>query len=96
MDGTVLCHPFIIGELACGHIKNRKEFISLLQTLPLAETAEEDEVLHFIESKGLFGAGIGYIDAHLLTSALLSRASLWTTDRKLHGIAAKLGVLYRH
>lgn len=91
----VLCHPFVIGELACGHLKNRKEIISLLQTLPPAQIADEDEILKFIESKRLYGSGIGLIDAHLLASALLSRASLWTTDANLRKSAAKLDVLHK-
>lgn len=91
----VLCHPFIIGELACGHLKNRDEIISLLQTLPMAQTADDDEVLQFIESNQLFGTGLGLIDIHLLASSLLSRAVLWTADTKLHGAAVKLNILYR-
>ena len=92
----VLCHPLIIGELACGRLKNRKEIIPLLQTLPTAQTAQDDEVLQFIESKKLFGTGIGFIDAHLLVSALLTRAFLWTADAKLHQAAAKMDILYTH
>ena len=91
----VLCHPFVIGELACGHLKNRKEIISLLQTLPLAQIAEEDEILHFIETKRIFGSGIGLIDAHLLASTLLSRASLWTADANLCKSAVKLDILHK-
>ena len=90
-----MCHPFIIGELACGNLKNRKEIISLLQTLPTAQTAEDYEILQFIESKKLFGTGIGLIDVHLLVSALLSRAFLWTADIKLHKAAGRLNILYR-
>lgn len=92
----VLCHPFIVGELACGNLKNRKEIISLLQTLPIAVTADDEEVLQFIESGKLFGTGIGFVDAHLLASALLEKSSLWTDDAKLHRAAAKLDILYRY
>jgi len=96
LEGVVSCHPFIIGELACGNLKNRKEILSLLHTLPTAQTAEEEEVLQFVESKKLFGTGIGLIDVHLLMSALLTRAFLWTTDTKLHKAAAHLDILYKY
>ena len=91
----VISHPFIIGELACGHLKNRKEIISLLQTLPMAQIAETNEILQFIEQNQLFGTGIGLIDVHLLASALLTGAPLWTSDNKLNRAAAKLDILYR-
>ena len=94
-DSAVVCHPFIIGELACGCIKNRKEIISLLKTLPQAQTAENDEILRFIEDKRLTGLGIGIIDVHLLASALLTKVSLWTFDKKLQVAAHKLNILYK-
>jgi predicted nucleic acid-binding protein len=96
LDGQVLCHPFIIGELACGHLRNRKEIISLLQTLPSAQVAENEEVLDFLDSKKLFGTGIGLIDVHLLISALIIKAFLWTMDAKLYSATAKLNIDYRH
>ncbi|MBI5968928.1 MAG: PIN domain-containing protein [Deltaproteobacteria bacterium] len=95
LDDQVVCHLFIIGELACGNIKNRKEFLSLLQSLPMAPTVSLDELLYFIEENGLIGMGIGFVDAHLLASAQLSGTPLWTTDAKLRLAARKLRVSYR-
>ena len=89
-EGQVLCHPFIVGELACGNIKNRSEILSLLKALPQAIRAEQEEVLQFIENYRLMGKGLGYIDMHLLASARLTKVPLWTLDQKLHEIAAKL------
>jgi hypothetical protein len=94
-DDSVVCHPFILGELACGGLKNRKEIISLLKALPEVQTAENDEILHFIESKRLFGTGLGFVDIHLLASALLTKALLWTADKTLQTAAAKLRILYK-
>ena len=88
-DGDVICHPFIIGELACGNLNQRSRILSLLQDLPTAPRAEEHEVLQFIEENGLMGKGLGYIDLHLLLSALLNRIPLWTLDKRLHEIASK-------
>ena len=82
-NGEVLCHPFIVGELACGSIANRIEVLDLLKALPLASIAEHDEVMHFLHEKRLYGRGLGWIDLHLLASASLSKATLWTMDRAL-------------
>ncbi len=92
MDGFVLGHPFVVGELTCSQFKNRKHVLSLLETLPQAKMAENDEVLHFIEIKRLMGKGIGWIDAHLLASTVLSHASLWTQDNALWKAAKELSV----
>lgn len=93
-DGEVLCHPFIVGELACGHIGNRIEILSLLQTLPTAKVAGNEEILQFIESRGLMGVGLGLIDVHLLAAAFLARVSLWTSDRFLKAASVKLNISY--
>jgi len=94
-EGEVLCHPFIIGELACGKIKNRTEILSLLRALPTAAAAEQEEVLWFIEAHRLMGVGLGLIDVHLLASAFLSGVSLWSMDRDLQTAAERLKIRYR-
>ncbi|MBN1568244.1 MAG: type II toxin-antitoxin system VapC family toxin [Acidobacteria bacterium] len=93
-QGLILTHPFIIGEISCGSMRNRREIIELLRTLPAAVAAEHDEVLHFIEAKHLYGAGIGWTDVHLLASAHLSRAPLWTSDMRLKRAAESLDIAY--
>jgi len=93
-DGDVLCHPFIIGELACGNLKNRREILELLEALPSAEMAEHDEVLKFIEQHRLMGRGLGYVDVHLLASVLLSNCLFWTKDRRLKETAATLHIAH--
>ncbi len=89
-DGLVVCHPFVIGELACGHLKNRREILALLQALPAVEMAEQSELLEFIENKGIMGKGLGWVDMHLLASSLLSHVQLWTSDRRLKQVATDL------
>jgi predicted nucleic acid-binding protein len=93
-EGHVVGHPFIIGELACGNLKNRSEILSLLRTLPMAIQAEHDEVMQFIETHNLMGEGLGYIDMHLLASAILTKVPLWTLDRKLNETSSKLKIRY--
>lgn len=89
----VLAHPFVIGEVALGHLNPRQLVLRLLARLPTAQVATDVEVLAFIDGHKLSGLGIGYIDAHLLASVTLtSGATLWTRDKRLHGIAAKLGL----
>jgi predicted nucleic acid-binding protein len=89
--GEVLCHPFIIAELACGTIKNRTEILDLLRALPGVLVAEHDEVMHFLHVKRLYRRGLGWIDLHLLASSSLSKARLWTVDRPLKRAAQELG-----
>ena len=88
--GQVLTHPFVIGELALGSLRKRGAIVSLLQDLPSAALADDLEVLDFINRHALFGMGIGYVDAHLLASARLTGATLWTHDKRLHEAALKL------
>jgi predicted nucleic acid-binding protein len=95
--GDVLVHPFIIGELACGEMKQRREVLRLLATLPSSVVATDNETLHFIERHRLMGTGIGYIDAHLLASATLTEGGkLWTRDKRLAAIAAQLRIQFEH
>lgn len=89
-DGLVLMHPHIRGELACGTLKGRLRILSDLAALPTARTASTEEVLDLIERHRLFGLGLGWIDAHLLASALLSHSRLWTIDKRLHAVSSRL------
>ena len=89
-EGHVVCHPFIVGELACDNLQHRSEILVHLQALPQAIPAEPEEVMQFIENYGLMGKGLGYIDMHLLASALLTKVPLWTLDKKLNEVAVKL------
>jgi predicted nucleic acid-binding protein len=93
--GQVLMHPYVLGELACGNLKNRREVLRLLGDLPSAPTATDPEVLDFIERRALMGRGIGYIDVHLLASTVLEGvARLWTRDRRLDEVAAELDLAF--
>lgn len=95
LEEAVICHPFIIGELACGRIANRNEILSLLHALPKARIVANDEVLLFIEKNSLVATGLGLIDVHLLASSRLSQALLWTDDSRLKKAAATLGMKYK-
>ncbi|MFI5174934.1 MAG: type II toxin-antitoxin system VapC family toxin [Terriglobia bacterium] len=90
-DAEVACHPFVIGELACGYLHNRSEILSLLQSLPQVPLIDDEEFLELVERHHLDGRGIGFVDVHLLGSALLSRLPLWTLYRRLHSIAKEKG-----
>jgi len=93
--GMAYCHPFVIGELACGSLSNRSEILNLLQSLPQLPTATNDETLFFIEQHRLMGRGIGYNDTHLLASTAISAARLWTRDKRLKTIAEDMGLDYQ-
>jgi len=92
-SARVLAHPFVIGELALGTLRQREAMLAALQNLPQATVADDAEVLRFINQEALHGLGIGYVDAHLLASARLTAGgSLWTRDKHLHAIAGRLGL----
>jgi len=90
--GEVTIHPFIIGELACGNLANRATILALLAALPQVKIATHTEVLHLTETHKLYGRGLGWVDVHLLSAALLSRVPLWTRDRKLQAAGKTLGI----
>ena len=94
LKGVVVSHRFVIGELACGFIRNRNEVLSLLQALPPAVEADHDEAMGFLEENQLMGKGLGLIDIHLMASAFLSGVPLWTLDKKSRHESARLGIAY--
>jgi hypothetical protein len=89
----IVTHPFIIGEIALGSIKDRRRILSALANLPFVTAATDEEALAFIEAQSLAGSGVGYLDAHLLASARLTpETRLWTRDKKLGVAAERLGL----
>jgi predicted nucleic acid-binding protein len=92
LDGQVLCHPLVIGELACGTLQRRNEILTMLKALPQSQSLEYEEVLNFLEAQHLYGRGLGWVDAHLLASCLLSGCSLWTLDKPLRRTATALAI----
>jgi len=90
--GEVICHPHVVGELACGNLRNRDEILGFLRALPAAAVATDEEVLACIERNHLYGTGLGFTDVHLLASAMLSPAGLWTLDAALGRQARRLHV----
>lgn len=92
-QGRVLIHPFVAGEIALGSLRQRSVVIGALLDFPQAIVARDDEVLAFIEKQALWATGIGYVDAHLLTSAQLTPgARIWTRDRRLRDAATRLHI----
>ena len=95
LDEQVLGHPFVVGELACGNLRNREEILVLLRALPQAQPAEHEEVLQLVDSERIHGQGVGWVDAHLIASALISRCTLWTLDTRLNRVAKSLSIQLR-
>ena len=91
-DGRVVSHPFIIGELACGNIQNRTEILSLMQSLPMLDVIEHEELLQYIEHHALMGTGLGFVDVHLMASAVLADIPLWTQDKNLKQACSRLSI----
>jgi predicted nucleic acid-binding protein len=93
-DDTIFCHPYIIGELACGNLGNRDDVLALLQALPTVPVLVANEFVFSLDRNRLMDCGIGFVDVHLLASARLAGVSLWTKDRHLRAAAAHMGVSY--
>jgi predicted nucleic acid-binding protein len=94
-EGKVSIHPFIIGELACGHLRNRSEILSLLGSLPVTVVAQHEEAMTFIDRHRLMGMGLGYVDVHLLAAAVLSDIRLWTEHKALASASRVMGMKFR-
>jgi predicted nucleic acid-binding protein len=93
LAGEAISHPMVIGEVAMGNLRQRDAILGYLGDLPRAQVATDDEVLDFISRERLHGLGVGYIDAHLIASTLLTPgARLWTHDRRLAALSGRLGV----
>ncbi|MFA5119958.1 type II toxin-antitoxin system VapC family toxin [Zavarzinia sp.] len=90
-QGLVATHDFIIGEIACGSLRNRREIIALLSGLPRLDPITAAEALAFVDSHALMGRGIGYVDVCLLGAAVLAGTRLWSRDRRLATVAENLG-----
>jgi predicted nucleic acid-binding protein len=94
--GQILAHPFVIGELALGNLRQRQLIRDTLLDLPRIIVASDQEVLHFIGQHRLFESGIGYVDAHLLAAArLTAETTLWTRDKHLYATADRLALAAR-
>jgi predicted nucleic acid-binding protein len=92
----VWTHSFVIGELACGNLANRRQLLDSLAALPQVPAAHHEEVLEFMEARRLMGRGLGWIDVHLLASATLEGVQLWTVDRRLAAVARELDVHFEN
>lgn len=91
--GAVLMHPFVIGEIALGHLNPRGTILHMLSQLPAIATVTDAEALAYIERKNLVARGIGYIDVHLLAAVQLTAGTtLWTRDKRLRAVAEGLGL----
>jgi len=91
-EGAVLTHPAVVGELALANLRKRAEILILLGHVPRAKIATDAEVMSLVERRSLQGRGIGWVDAHLLASSLLTGCGLWTADRPLLAAALHLRI----
>lgn len=88
-----LMHPFVLGEIALGNLAERERTLTRLAALRRPALADDGMVFELIDRERLYGSGVGYVDAHLLASTLLTpQARLWTRDRRLAAAAERLGV----
>lgn len=95
LSNQVCIHPFILGELSCGNISNRKEVLALLRSLGSVDMVLDEEVFILIDNRKLYGKGLGFIDIHLLASAMIHHVPIWTRDNTLKRVAGELGIYYQ-
>jgi predicted nucleic acid-binding protein len=88
----IAVHPFVIGEIALGSLRNRQRLMDDFHDMKSLPLARDDEVVRLIENKKLYGRGVGYIDCHLIASVLLSGARLWSDDKRMLQVATELGI----
>lgn len=81
--GEVATHPYVIGELACGTMRARRQILDMLGGLPSIPELSHAEAMHFMESHRLHARGLGWIDVHLLAAAVLGDVPLVTLDARL-------------
>ena len=94
-EGLALMHPFVLGEIALGSVRDRNDVIAIAGKLPRPLVAEPVEVLNLIASADLAGSGIGYVDAHLIASTILTPdGTIWTRDKRLETVAKRLGIVF--
>ncbi len=93
-QGQALLHPFVLGELQLGGLPRRGLDALVWPDVRVAPLGDIDEVGRFIEAAELTGTGLGYVDVHLLVSAILADGKLMSSDKKLHAQAQRLGIAY--
>jgi predicted nucleic acid-binding protein len=96
LSNQVCIHPYILGELSCGNISNRNEVLSLFRALPIIDAALDEQVFAFIEERKLYGKGLGFIDVHILASALIHHLYVWTNDKSLQRVIREFGISFIH
>ena len=94
-NDEVAGHDLIYGELLIGDRGGRKKLLTDYKRMFPTATVPHAEVVTFVEHRQLHGRGIGWIDVHLLASAIVSGARLWTADPRLSAVADDFGVNYR-
>ena len=95
LRNEVYSHPMVVGELACGSLKDRAYFLQQLNRLPKVTTVSHDEVMHFVDACGLMGKGIGYVDIHLLAACRVTpTCKLWSRDKRLAQVAKTLDIAF--
>ena len=91
--GEVLCHPWVIGEISCGNLKDRKKILTLLRQLPKVTQVSDLEIFALIEKRKLYGKGVGWVDCALLAACMINQVLLFTYDKRLGSIGKSLGLI---
>ena len=88
-------HELVYGELLIGDRGGRAKLLALYEQMHQASMVPHREVVAFVNNRGLYGRGVGWIDVHLLASAIVGRMQLWTADPRFSTVAKELGIAYQ-
>ena len=94
-DDDVAGHEFVFGELLLGDRSGRRLLLSAYAEMPYAAVVPNHEVVQFVRARNLQGRGVGWVDVHVLASAIVERIQLWTADERLSAVATEFGVAYQ-
>ena len=94
--GEVTGHELIYGELLIGDRGGRAKLLASYENMHQAKLVPHGDIVAFVRDRKLHGRGIGWIDVHLLASAIVERLQVWTADNSFAAVANKLGVAWEN
>lgn len=89
---SIATHEFVLGELTLGFVRPGAPTLRDLELLPRIPTLSHADAVAVVQRLRLDGSGLGWIDVHLLGACMIAGARLWSLDRRLARVAARVGI----
>jgi predicted nucleic acid-binding protein len=90
----VIGHDMVYGEMLIGDRGGRGPLLAAYAEMNRAPVVPHGEVVAFVRARRLSGRGVGWVDMHLLASAIVANVPLWSADARLAAVAAELDVAH--